>query len=105
MPRIVVHFVFILPKLFETPKLKAYFSVYTDCLIEKITEEIGYEAVLSDIAYSIKSFENLGFKVKFSGYNDKIVNFIKIFFDLMIEVQEKGFDAMMLKLAVENSIK
>jgi secreted Zn-dependent insulinase-like peptidase len=84
MPRIVVQLVFILPKMFETPKLRGYFAVYTDCLIEKITADIGYEAVLSDIAYSIKSFENVGFKIKFSGYNDKLINFIRIFFDLMI---------------------
>ena len=83
MPRVVVHLVFIVPGLFASPKLRSFFSVYTDCLIEKITAEIGYEAILSDMAYSIKSFENLGFKVKFSGYNDKIVTFIKIFFEIM----------------------
>ena len=63
--------------------MRAFFSVYTDCLIEKVTAEIGYEAVLSDVAFSIKSFENLGFKIKFSGYNDKISKFIKIFFEIM----------------------
>jgi secreted Zn-dependent insulinase-like peptidase len=72
MPRVVVQLVFIVPELFTTPKLRGYFSVYTDCLIERITAEIGYEAVLADMSYSIKSFENLGFKIKFSGYNDKM---------------------------------
>ena len=94
-----------MPGLFGTPKLRSFFSVYTDCLIERITAEIGYEAVLSDIAYSIKSFENLGFKVKFSGYNDKIVTFIKIFFEIMYEIHHNGFDEMTVQLAVEKSLK
>lgn len=41
-----------------------------DSLAEKITATIGYEAVLADMNYSIKSFENIGYKLKFSGYND-----------------------------------
>jgi secreted Zn-dependent insulinase-like peptidase len=71
------------PGLFSNPKLRSYFTVYTDCLVEKVTEEIGYEAVLSDISYSVKSFENVGFKVKFSGYNDKLFTFARIFLKLM----------------------
>jgi secreted Zn-dependent insulinase-like peptidase len=74
------------PGLYDTPKLRSFFSVYTDCLIEKVTAEIGYEAVLSDIGFSIKSFENMGFKIKFSGYNDKIVKFIQIFFQIMFKI-------------------
>ena len=72
-----------MPGLFSNPKLRSYFTVYTDCLVEKVTEEIGYEAVLSDISYSVKSFENVGFKVKFSGYNDKLFTFARIFLKLM----------------------
>ena len=75
-----------MPGLYDTPKLRSFFSVYTDCLIEKVTAEIGYEAVLSDIGFSIKSFENMGFKIKFSGYNDKIVKFIQIFFEIMFKI-------------------
>ena len=104
MPRVVVKLVFIVPGLFDSPKMRAYFSVYTDCLIEKITAEIGYEAVLSDVAFSIKSFENFGFKIKFSGYNDKILKFIKIFFEIMRDIHVNGFDDMMIKLAVEKSL-
>jgi secreted Zn-dependent insulinase-like peptidase len=66
-----------------------------------ITAEIGYEAVLSDVAFSIKSFENLGFKIKFSGYNDKLIKFIKIFFEIAMRVRESGFDQMTIKLSVE----
>lgn len=79
MPRSVMQLILLAPEMFNDPKLKCYFAVYTDCLAEKVTEEIGYEAVLSDISYSIKSFENVGFKVKFSGYSDKLFNFARIF--------------------------
>jgi secreted Zn-dependent insulinase-like peptidase len=106
MPRVVVQLIFFVPKLFNSPKNKAFFSVYTDALIEKVTAEIGYEAVLSDIQYSIKSFENLGFKLKFSGYNDKLLNFIRIFLDIMTQTREQqGFDDMTVSLAVESSLK
>jgi secreted Zn-dependent insulinase-like peptidase len=84
MPRVVIQLIFIVPGMFVSPKLRSYFTVYTDCLVEKVTEEIGYEAVLSDISYSIKSFENVGFKVKFSGYSDKLMNFVQIFLQLMV---------------------
>lgn len=76
----------------SSPKMRAYFSTYTDALIEFVTAEVGYEAVLSDISYSIKSIENIGFKLKFAGYNDKLVTFVKIFLEAMIRVREDGFD-------------
>lgn len=53
--------------------MRAYFGVYTESIIEKVTSEIGYEACLADVGYSIKEFENVGFKLKFSGYNDKLL--------------------------------
>ena len=63
-----------MPDLFNTPQQRGFFSVYTDCLIEKITAVIGYEALLADISYSIKAFENLGYKIQFTGYNDNMRN-------------------------------
>ena len=84
MPRAVVHLVFLVPGLFSSAKRRAFMSVYTDALIERVTEVIGYEAVLSDISYSIKSLENVGFRLKFSGYNDKLHTFIKLFLDIML---------------------
>lgn len=105
MPRSVMQLILLAPEMFTDPKLRSYFTVYTDCLVEKVTEEIGYEAVLSDISYSIKSFENVGFKVKFSGYSDKLFNFVKIFLKLMVKVRETGFEELTVKLAVEKAIK
>lgn len=60
--------------------------------------------MLADISYSIKSFENVGFKVKFTGYNDKLMNFVQIFLRLMVEVRETGFEALTVKLAVEKAL-
>jgi hypothetical protein len=60
--------------------------------------------VLADISYSIKSFENVGFKVKFTGYNDKLMNFVQIFLRLMVEVRETGFEELTVKLAVEKAL-
>jgi len=48
------------PGFFDECWKRAYWSVYTDALIEKITSQIGYEALMADISYSIKGFENLG---------------------------------------------
>ena len=92
MPRSVVQIIFILPKLFETPQRRGYFAVYLEALIEKITALVGYEAVLADVQYSIKVFENLGYKIKFSGYNDKLMNFIDIFLKNMYETYLNGFE-------------
>jgi secreted Zn-dependent insulinase-like peptidase len=74
-------------------------------LIEQVTSEIGYEAVLADIEYSIKSFENIGFKLKFSGYNDKLSTFISIFFDIMIRVSKEEFPEWILNLSKERELK
>jgi len=53
------------PKFFDAPWKRAYWSVFTDSLIECITAEVGYEAIMADISYSIKGHENFGFKIKF----------------------------------------
>jgi len=105
MPREVIQIIFITPGIFSSPKLRAYFSVYTDALVEKVTATIGYEAVLADMSYSIKSFENIGFKLKFCGYNDKLVTFMKLFLEAMMSVRETGFDSLVVKLAIEKSLK
>ena len=65
MPRAIVQVIFMAPNFFDSPWRRAYWSVYTDSLIEKITAQVGYEALMADISYSIKGFENLGFKIKF----------------------------------------
>ena len=58
MPRSVVYVVFMVPEMFSSPNKRALFGIFTDTFIEKITAEIGHEAVLADIEYSIKGFED-----------------------------------------------
>ncbi|CDW88765.1 a-pheromone processing metallopeptidase ste23 [Stylonychia lemnae] len=105
MPRAIVQIVFMIPNFFETPFRRAYWSVYTDTLIEKITAEVGYEALMADISYSIKGFENLGFKIKFQGFNDKLSDFIKMFFQIMKSIRDNGFEEFYIRTAVEKSIR
>ena len=59
-------------------------------MIEKVSKIIGWEANLADIGYSAHVFENIGLKFSFSGYNDKITNFIKVFFETMMNLCNNG---------------
>jgi secreted Zn-dependent insulinase-like peptidase len=76
MPRSVLYIVFILPDIIDTPLKRAYSGVFSECLVEKVASIIGHEANLADIGYSIKLFENVGLKLKFTGYNDKLLVFV-----------------------------
>mmetsp|Transcript_36956 Transcript_36956/g.35669 ORF Transcript_36956/g.35669 Transcript_36956/m.35669 type:complete len:140 (+) Transcript_36956:362-781(+) len=40
---------------------------------------------MADISYSIKQFEDLGAKLKFTGYNHKLMHFIETFIGKMLE--------------------
>lgn len=39
----------------------AQFDVICECLYETVNKEEGYEALLADITYSVKNFEDRGF--------------------------------------------
>lgn len=105
MPRAVIYIVFEASGLHITPKLRTYFGIYTESIIEKVTSEIGYEAVLADVAYSIKDFENVGFKLKFSGYNDKLIHFVELFLKSMKQANEEGFADWIMSNAIERLTK
>lgn len=60
---------------------------------------------MADMEYSIKSFENLGFKLKFAGYNDKLPYFIDIFLDMVLRISESGVEEYYLNNAIERYIK
>jgi secreted Zn-dependent insulinase-like peptidase len=66
-----------------------------------VNSEVGYEANIADVSYSIKAFENLGFKVKFSGFNDKLFAFIEIFFKMLVETASRRIKTTTLKLIRE----
>ena len=76
MPRIIVHLIFYIPNLCDSPLKRGCNSILCDLIAEKVSQVIGYEATLADVSYSIKIFEDQALKVKFKGYNDKLDQFI-----------------------------
>lgn len=60
---------------------------------------------MADVDYSIKSFENIGFKLKFAGYNDKLANFVSYFFDTMLKASREGLPEWLLNLSLERELK
>jgi len=68
----------------KTPWDVANLHLMTDCLLETVNQEMGYEAYLADIEYNIKNFEDRGIKLQFSGYQATLITFAKLFVDLML---------------------
>lgn len=105
MPRATVQFIFMSPNMFSEPSKRAYWSVFSDALIESITAEVGYEAILADFSYAVKGFENIGFKIKFYGFNDKLKEFISVFFKTLAKSIKNGIQETFIRTAIEKSIK
>ena len=76
----------------KTPKDFALFRVMKDCLKQTITKRIGYEANLAEVDYHLKSVEEMAINLNFSGYSDKLFDFIEEYLDILIECSLKGFD-------------
>ena len=70
----------------NTPKQTALFTVMSDCLIETVNKEFGYEANMADISYSAGNWlDNLGLKVKFEGYSgEELLRFGELFIERMM---------------------
>jgi len=79
-------------------------AVFIDILIEKVSKEIGYEANLADVTYSIKVLDNVALKCKFKGYNDKLGTFIEWFVRIFSELSQKGLGENELFL-INNSVE
>ena len=59
----------------ETPEDFALFKVMRNCLMETVTNRVGYEAELANVSFKIESVEEMAVKVTFEGYSDKLVDF------------------------------
>ena len=90
MPRVIMQLIFYIPELVKTPIKRATTAAFIGVLIEKVSMDMGYEAVLADVSYSIKVFENVGLKCKFKGYNDKIHTFVLKFMSVLAHSAEHG---------------
>ena len=75
--------------------------MFIEALIEKITSTVGYEANFADISYSMRVFENIGYRIKFQGYNDKLFNFIQIFLQTFVSVCQTGFEEWLINTSLE----
>ena len=105
MPRAIINIVFYIPEISSSPLKKASNAVFIDILIEKFTQKIGYEATLADMAYQCKVFECVGLKFKFKGYNDKLANFITLFYETLQEIRTSGFEEYLIDNAIEKKLK
>lgn len=75
LPRVVVNLILYIPGVINSAAKRADVQFITILCIEKVSKEIGFEATLADFSYSFKVFENLGLKIKFTGYDDKLIIF------------------------------
>jgi secreted Zn-dependent insulinase-like peptidase len=92
MPRAIVQLFFFVPGLVDTPLKRVLNAVLIDILIEKVSKQIGYEANLADVNYSMKVLETNALKLKFKGYNDKLPTFIVMFAQIMHNLSQKGLE-------------
>ena len=77
----------------KTPADFALFRVMKDCLKQTVTKRIGYEANLAEVSYRLRSVEEMAVNLNFSGYSDKLFDFIDQYLDILIECSKiGGFD-------------
>ena len=59
------------------------FRILKSCLKTVVTEEVGYEASLAEIKYKFQSLKDIGVLISIKGYNDKVLDFAKIYLDTL----------------------
>ena len=64
------------------------FRILKSCLKSVVTETIGYEASVAEINYKFSSLDDIGVMISVRGYNDKILDFIKIYLETMTTYAE-----------------
>ena len=68
----------------ETARDHVMFRVLKSCLKNEVTEKIGYEASLAEIHFKFSSLNDIGVKITIRGYSDKVLDFAKIYLDILI---------------------
>ena len=63
-----------------------------ECLVQAVTEEVGYEAELANVNFSFESIEEMGVRLRIAGYSDKIFDFAECFIAILFKSAEKGFE-------------
>jgi len=65
----------------QTPKDFALFKVMKDCFRSELTKDVGYEAQLAHVTYSMSTIEEMAVRISISGFSDKLFDFTKIYID------------------------
>ena len=76
----------------SSPKDFALFRVMKDCLKQKVIKEMGYEAALAHMKYSLISLDDLAVKIEVAGYSDRLLNYAEIFFNILFECANQEFE-------------
>ena len=86
----------------KTPDDVAAFQVLSQCLDDTVAKEIGYEGELAHMTHSFESVEDMAVRIRITGYADKILVFIKMFLDIMLECAKPGrFEKSLILNAIE----
>ena len=72
----------------ETAKDHVMFRVLKSCLKSVITKEMGYEASLAEIHFKFQSLEDIGVRITVNGYNDKVLEFAKMYLETLVACAE-----------------
>ena len=59
-----------------------------DCLKQTVIQEVGYEAALAHMKYSLSSLDDIAVKLEVSGYSDRLIEFAEIFFNIFFKCAE-----------------
>ena len=62
----------------------------TECLEQIVEKQVGYEAEMAEMTYSVKSVEEMAVSLNFGGYSDKLFHFVEDFLKILKECAKKG---------------
>jgi len=54
-----------------------------DCLEQTVEKQVGYEAEMAEMTYSVNSVEEMAVSLNFGGYSDKLFDFAEAFLEIM----------------------
>ena len=72
----------------QTAKDFALFKVMKDCFRSELTKDVGYEAQLAHVTYSMSTIEEMAVRISISGFSDKLFDFTKIYIDQLFKCAE-----------------
>ena len=83
----------------ERAELVAKQDIILDCLYETVNKDQGYDASLADLQYGLRSYQDRGFAVRFTGYAATLPLFVDKFLDCLLTID--NFDARLFGISVD----